>query len=285
MSLFSNWNGKIVKNDEICISPDNRSFKYGDGCFETIKIIDGNILLSEFHFQRLFSSLKTLKFVIPGFFTADYLQEQISTLVKINQHEKLSRVRLVVYRGNGGLYEFADRMVKFVIQSSPGNVASNSFNDTGFKINIFNDAKKATDSFSSIKSNNYLGYAMGAIWAKEQSLDDCILTNAFDRIADATIANVFSVNNGIIKTPLLTEGCVNGVMRRYLLTCLHKEGFRFEETKISSEELVTASEIFLTNATYGIRWVRNMANMSYDNSLSSLLHKKFVAPLFKSSTF
>lgn len=280
MSLFSNWNGKVVKNDQICISPDNRSFKYGDGCFETIKIIDGKILLGDLHFQRLFSSLQTLKFAIPDFFTADYLSDQINTVVKINQHEKIARIRLVVYRGEGGLYDLENNNPNFVIQSWPGSTVSNYFNKTGLRIDIFNKAKKTADDFSSIKSNNYLGYAMGALFAQENGLDDCILTNALNRIADATIANVFIVNNGIIKTPPLTEGCVNGVMRRYLLSCLHKNSFPYQEVEIGREELMEASEIFLTNANYGIRWVSTMADKNYDKVLSSQLHKKFIEPLF-----
>jgi branched-subunit amino acid aminotransferase/4-amino-4-deoxychorismate lyase len=285
MSLFSHWNGKIVKNEEICISPDNRSFKYGDGCFETIKVVDGVVLLPDLHFQRLFSSLTTLKFSIPSFFTADYIKSEIANLVKLNQHEKSARVRLVAYRGDGGLYDLENKNVNFIIQSWPGRTETNYYNETGLRINIFNDAKKTADMFSSIKSNNYLAYAMGAIWAKENGLDDCILTNAFNRIADATIANVFIVTGGIIKTPLLSEGCVNGVMRRYLLTCLQKESIAYLETEISCEELMSASEIFLTNANYGIRWVQNIEDKNYDNIASSQLYKKFITPLFNQSTF
>ncbi|MGI8637197.1 MAG: aminotransferase class IV, partial [Segetibacter sp.] len=253
--------------------------------FETIKVIDGRILLQDFHFQRLFSSLQILKFSIPVFFTVDYLKEQIVSLVKINQHEKISKLRLVVFRGDGGLYDLENRTVNFIIQSWPGNISSNYYNTAGLRTDIFFDAKKTADVFSPIKSNNYLGYAMGAMWAQENQLDDCILTNAFDRIADATIANVFSVTRGIIKTPLLTEGCINGVMRKYLLDCLRKESLQHIETEMTPEELITATEIFLTNATYGIRWVKSIGENNYNNSLSSLLHKKFIEPLFAPSTF
>ena len=285
MSLFSNWNGKVVKNEEIHISPDNRSFKYGDGFFETIKVINGRILLQDFHFQRLFSSLEVLKFSIPPFFTKKFVEDQIISLVKFNKQEEIARVRLTVFSGNGGLYDLEDRHLNFIIQSLPGNINSNYYNTAGLKTDIFLNAKKSADVFSPIKSNNYLGYAMGAIWAKEHELDDCLLTNSFNRIADATIANVFVVTDGIIKTPLLSEGCVNGVMRRYLLACLQKESFEHVETQIAVEELRTATEIFLTNATYGIRWVQSIGKNNYNNSLSSLLHKKFIEHLFASSTF
>jgi branched-chain amino acid aminotransferase len=145
--------------------------------------------------------------------------------------------------------------------------------------------KKTSDFFSTIKSNNYLGYAMAAKWAVENGLDDTLLTNTFDRVADATIANVFIVTDGVIKTPLLTEGCVSGVMRKYLLNCFEEDSIPFSEAKISCNELLNASEVFLTNAIYGIRWVQKVGTSNYKNSSSALLHTKFILPLFSSSTF
>ena len=285
MALFSNWNGKIVENDKICISADNRSFRYGDGCFETIKVISGKVLLSDLHFQRLFASLQILKFTIPTVFTPDNLHAQIKDLVTINRHQQFARVRLVVYRGEGGLYNIEDKNPYYIIQSWEGNIQSNYFNQTGFSVGVFTDAKKTSDLFSTIKSNNYLGYAMAAFWAAENSLDDCILTNAFNRMADATIANIFILSDGIIKTPALSEGGVGGVMRRYLLQCFKEEGIPFLETEITLQEISNATEVFLTNANYGIRWVRKIGNIHYVNSLSSLLHKNFIAPLFTPATF
>jgi len=73
-------------------------------------------------------------------------------------------------------------------------------------IDLYRDARKTADQFSSIKSNNYLNYAMAALWAKQQHLNDVILLNAFDRVADATIANVFIVKDECILTPPSVKG-------------------------------------------------------------------------------
>jgi branched-subunit amino acid aminotransferase/4-amino-4-deoxychorismate lyase len=285
MSLLSNWNGTIVEDNEICISPNNRSFRYGDGCFETMKVVDGKILLSEFHFQRLFSSLETLRFTFNEHFTGAKLITQVIDLLKKNDHLKFARVRLTVYRANGGLYDLEDRNAYYIIQSWAGKISSNFFNETGLKVAIFKEAKKSTDLFSSIKSNNYLGYAMAAMWAKDNGLDDAIITNNFDRLADATIANIFIVDNGVIKTPRLGEGCVEGVMRTYLMHCFEKNSLPCSQTEISRQDLLNASEVFLTNANFGIRWVQQAENSRYNNTLSSYLHQKFVAPLFLPTTF
>lgn len=285
MSLFANWNGRIVEEEKICISPNNRSFRYGDGCFETMKVINGKPLLSELHFQRLFSSLEMLRFTVRDFFTSVYLEAAIKELVRKNGHATLARVRLVAYRGDGGLYDLEDNNANFIIQSWPGKDASNYFNDTGLVADFFTDARITADLFSPIKTNNYLRYAIAAMSAKQKGLDEHILMNAFDRVADSTIANIFIVTKGLIKTPPLSEGCVSGVMRKYLLDCFKKESLPFAETEISPEELLNASEFFLTNAMVGMRWVGKVSKRNYDNATSSLLHKKFIEPLFSPATF
>jgi branched-chain amino acid aminotransferase len=146
-------------------------------------------------------------------------------------------------------------------------------------VDIFKDARKTCDNYSHVKSNNYLAYAMAALWAKKKHLNDVLLLNSYDRIADATIANIFIIKDGIVKTPALSEGCVSGVMRRHLLKCMRNENIPAEETKIEMEELLQASEVFLSNAVYGIRWVKSCGNSNYTNALATLFHKKFVSTL------
>jgi len=274
-----NYNGKLYKDDALLISASNRSFRYGDGFFETMKMIDGNILLAQYHFERLFSSLELLQFEKPNYFTADYLKEHITAVAKKNNHLKLARIRLTIFRGNGGLYDAENNFPNFIIQTWELNPANNLFNENGLVVDIFKDARKACDNYSHVKSNNYLSYAMAAKWAKENKLNDALLLNSHHRIADATIANVFIIKDGVIKTPALTEGCVNGVMRRHLLACIREENMPVHETTIEVDELLQASELFLTNGVYGIRWVKTCSTSNYANVMSSRLHRKFVQEL------
>ena len=147
-------------------------------------------------------------------------------------------------------------------------------------LGIYLAARKNGDHFSPLKTNNYLSYAMAALWVKQQKLNEALLLNSFDGIADATIANIFIVKDGIIKTPAISEGPVNGIMRRHLLKCIREANMPVEETRITVEELLNASEIFLTNAIYGIRWVKQLQKSRYTQQVSSLLYKKMVLPLF-----
>ena len=279
-AIYLNQNGRVIKEDKASISPNNRSFRYGDGCFETMKIVDNNILLANYHFERLFGSLQLLLFDVPNYLTADYLQAQILEVAKKNYHNKLARVRLTIYRGDGGLYDAISHFPNYIIQTWHLNPANNLLNENGLVSDIFTDAKKVCDNYSHVKSNNYLSYAMAALWAKKNQLNDAILLNPYNRVADTTIANIFIIKNGIIKTPKLTEGCINGVMRRHLLQCFKNDNMPFEEAEIEVEELLQANEIFFTNGIYGIRWVKQLQENNYTNDVSTLLYKKFINPLF-----
>ena len=282
-AVYLNQNGRLIKESNAIISPNNRSFRYGDGCFETMKLMDNTILLANYHFERLFASLQLLQFDVPNYLTADYLQHQILEVAKKNYHNKLARVRLTVYRGDGGLYDPENHFPNYLIQTWDLNSANNLLNENGLVVDVFTDAIKVCDTYSHVKSNNYLCYAMAALWAKKHHLNDAILLNPYNRLADATIANIFIVTKGIIKTPSVSEGCVNGVMRRYLLTQMRVENIPVEETKISVEELLQANEIFLTNGIYGIRWIKQINNINYTNTASSLLYKQFIKPLLQQS--
>lgn len=279
---FIIWNGELISQEHLIISPDNRSFRYGDGCFETIKVIKGNIILQDLHFKRLLSSLDILLITIPHFFTQEYFVKQILQIVSANNHVNQAKVRMTIYRnGEEMKLSSSDNSLQFIVQSWHDEEGSNQFNKEGLSIDIYTAAKKSCDVFSSIKSNNFLPYLMGKLWADKLKLDDCLIINSNGAIADATIANVFIIVDGLIKTPSISEGCVNGTMRKYLLNCFEKEKIQFEETVLREADLLIASEIFLTNALYGIRWVNRVGNRQYVNETSFLLHHQFVTPLFQ----
>lgn len=270
----------MVKEDAISISPNNRSFRYGDGFFETIKVANGKIVLGDFHFSRLFSSLLILGFDIPSQITQEYFQGFIEQLVIKNNHPKLARIRITIFRGDGGIYDPVSQYPNHLIQSWPLENSVNQLNENGLVTDVYLKARKVCDEFSQVKSNNYLCYAMAALWAKSQKLNDCLLLNPYNNIADSTIANVFIVVDGIIKTPPLSDGPVSGVIRKYLLKHISSLGLACTETSVTIDDLEQASEVFLTNAISGIKWVKSLGVKQYTNTLSAHIYKQLIRPLF-----
>jgi branched-chain amino acid aminotransferase len=280
-TTYINYNGKIISDHQNIISADNRSFRYGEGCFETIKVINGKIVLHHLHTERLFTTLGLLQFKISKHFTPAYIESEILQLVAKNKHNKAARVRLTLHRGNGGLYDVLTHAPQFIIQSWELAPEKSMFNENGLDIDFFADGRKAVDKFSSVKSNNYLVYAMAALWAKKHKLNDAVVLNTNDTVADTTIANLFIVDKGVIKTPSLQQGCVQGVMRHYLIQQLKNNGYTVQETNITTNDVLQAGEVFLTNAIVGMRWVKQCGSSNYTNSVSKNLYHQFITPLFK----
>src|SRR5687767_2590066 len=82
-------NGKIMAAGKPALMVDNRSYRYGDGLFETMKITAGSISLEAFHFERLFAGLKQMAFEIPALLTKDKLAEQVMVLCQKNNCQAL----------------------------------------------------------------------------------------------------------------------------------------------------------------------------------------------------
>jgi branched-chain amino acid aminotransferase len=271
--VYLSFNGAIIPEEDFRISANNRGLRYGDGLFETMKIRGGQILLEQLHTDRLFASLRLMQIQLPESFSVTHLREQIKLLLKKNEHIECARVRVMVCRGDGGLYEATMHQPLVLIQSWP---LQESVGMSSVKIDVYPDGRKSMDAFSNLKSNNYLCYVMGAIFAAKKQLDDALILNAQGRIADATIANVFLIKDGKVITPPLSEGCVNGVYRRFLLERFIRDGTLFRERPVGVDALLSADEVFLTNAITGIRSVASCGTKRYANEMTQMLQQRYL---------
>jgi branched-chain amino acid aminotransferase len=264
---FFNYNGRFFEEGTPIIGADSRALRYGDGIFETIKYKNKECILLNDHLERLWTGLNLMQFDKPKLFTKQYLRDEIAELVKKNR-DMDARIRLTLFRANGGLYDAAHHQPQFIIQSMPLNTATDTLNSNGLQLCIYRDALKSCDAFSNIKHNNYLPYLMGALFAKTNRCNDALILNNHLRICDSTIANIFIIKNEIIYTPTLAEGSVAGIMRKFLLTEIPTIGFEIKETVLTEEILMEADEVFLSNSIYNIRWVADIAQKKYNNTVT-----------------
>ncbi|NOU37704.1 MAG: aminotransferase class IV [Ferruginibacter sp.] len=262
---YFNYNGKILNENELIIGPQNRGLRYGDGIFETMKYKHGNIILMQDHFERLWYGLKLLQFEIPKLFTPHILEEEIIKTINKNKL-KTARVRLTIIRDTGGIYDAKNNFPNYIIETFGLQEENGQLNANGLQLCFFENAKKSIDIFSNIKHNNFLPYFMGAMYTKKMHCNDAIILNTAGNICDTTIANIFYIKNNTIYTPALTQGCVSGVMRKWLIKKLEQQKFIVNECCISKSDLLNADEIFLTNSIYNIKWVDSIENNTYKDS-------------------
>ena len=273
---YFNYNGKNFAETETIIGPANRGLRYGDGIFETIKLRNGTLILKDEHFARFWKGLQLLQFDIPKLWSPEKFEEQILQLANKNKTAS-ARVRLTVIRGEGGLYDLKDNIPNYIIETITLAENTGNFNENGLELCIYKDAVKAIDAFSNIKHNNYLPYLMGALFAKKNQCNDALILNSNGNICDSTIANVFLIKDENIYTPALTEGCVAGIMRKWLIEKIREQGFPVNEKILTKDDLLNGDEIFLSNSIYNIRWVNSVENKKYTN----IFTKKITLELFK----
>lgn len=267
---YFNFNGKIYEENKPVIGVSNRGLRYGDGLFETLKYKNNELILADEHFARLWKGMQLLQFDVPKLLTPERIQQEVMELLKKNKQNS-ARVRLTIIRGDGGIYDAKNHTANYIIQTWSLDIDHSRLNENGLQLCIYPDAKKTVDHFSNIKHNNYLPYFMGALFAQEQQCNDALLLNIHERICDSTIANVFIIKNEIIYTTSLEEGCVAGIMRKFIIQHIAASGYSIIETEITKEMLLEADEVFLSNSIYNIRWVAAIADKKYTNNITRQL--------------
>lgn len=271
MSGYVNNNGVLIPLDAYAIKAGNRAHIYGDGLFESIRVINGQPINLQNHFTRLTEGMKVLQMVLPSNFTVDFLRSEIITLLEQNNIDKGGRVRLSIDRRPGGFYMPHNNEVDYFIEAY--SLPNNKFllNESGYKIDQFEAMKKQINLLSSFKTKNGLIYIMAKLRARELGFDDMLIQNDRMGIVEGGSANLFVVSNGVLYTPGLDSGCLGGTMRMQIINLALANNIKVYECNISPQNLLVADEVFLTNAIEGIIWVGSYRTKHYTNTLSNNL--------------
>ncbi len=261
-----NFDGKLIDPKTPVAAITNRSLRYGDGLFETMFWTGTEIYNLGFHLDRLFKGLAVLKFELgTAGFSREFITQEIRNLCELNAPRLKARVRLNVFREDGsGLLPLKNRP-QYLIESTDFP----EFNPAPLRLTIFEGEKKYPGILSNLKTNNYLLNLLSLQYAREKGFDDALLFNSRGNVCEASTSNLFMVQKGILFTPSLSQGCVEGTKRRELLEALPGLGFQVEETIITRDMIFEMEEIFLTNAIRGIRSVICIDNTYYTRDLTN----------------
>ena len=266
-----NFNGNIVLKDSNILT-ENRSFLYGDGVFETVKIVNGKILFLEDHYFRLMASMRVVRMEIPMNFTMEFFEEQILSLVKRNNLVQSSRARITMFRNDGGYYLPVTNDVSYLIHATALDEMSYTTNTNTYEVDLFKDFYITKQLLSSIKSTNKLLNVTASIYASENGLDNCILLNDTKNVVEAIQGNIFMLLGNKLITPPVSEGCLNGVMRKQVLALAKKlPELTVVEEIISPFDLQKADQLFLTNVIKGIQPITKYRKKEFTTTLAQEL--------------
>ncbi len=271
MSAYVNNNGVLIPAESYSIKAGNRAYIYGDGLFESIRVINGRPINIKNHVFRMKEGMKILRMICPASFTAEFIENEIQTLIDQNGIDKGGRVRFSVDRKAGGFFMPHNNDIEYFIEAN--SLPNNKFllNEAGLKIDQFEEMKKQINLLSSFKTKNGLIYIMAKLRARELGLDDLLIQNDRMGIIEGGSANLFIVSNGVLYTPGLDSGCLGGTMRMQIINIALANNIKVYECNISPQNLLVADEVFYTNAIEGIIWVGSYRTKQYINYLSGQL--------------
>lgn len=258
------YNGDFYESDTTLFGTENRALRYGDSLFETMPAVNMNIHLLTEHIERLKGGMRAMKMNVPLWFDADFFENKISRLLKKNKLFKGARIRLSVFRNDGGLYTPTDNDISYFIEAEQTEQTSYTINKGNYSVDIFEDMRKDYDCLSRFKTGNSAIYIMAGLWRKENNLDDCLIINTDNKICESMSSNLFIVKKDTIFTPPVSSGCVEGVMRNFIIRLLQENNIPLEENgNITVKDLCEADELFLTNSVCGIRKVLSFRDKRY----------------------
>jgi branched-chain amino acid aminotransferase len=268
------YNGHVISLYEPAISFSNRAFRYGDSLFESIRYTNGKIMFLSDHVKRIKLSMTTLRMNVPAEFTTGNIEQLIIHLLVQNNIKKEARIRLTVFRNEGGFYTPDTNDISFLIESEALETAGYTLNQKGLWVDIYTEIKKQINKISNIKTGNALLYVMAGITKTSLKLDDCLLVNDNGNIIESISSNIFVVKNGTLYTSPITDGCIDGVMRKQILDIAAQNKILTFEQTLTVHTLTNGDEVFLTNAIKGIQWVGQFKNKFYTNQKSVFFTEK-----------
>ena len=269
-----NFNGTIVSEDTNILT-QNRGFLYGDAVFETMKIVNSKILFLEDHYFRLMASMRVVRMEIPMNFTLEYLEEQILSVATKNSLSNSCRARITVFRNDGGYYLPKVNTISFLIHTVGIEQILYSFSEEAYEVDLFKDFYVTKQLISSIKTTNKMLKITASIFASENGYDNCLLLNDSKNVVEAIQGNLFMLTGTKLITPPISEGCLNGVMRKQILEFAKKmNNLEVVEEIISPFDLQKADELFITNVIKGIQPITKYRKKEFDVVIARILLEK-----------
>ncbi|NNE28380.1 MAG: aminotransferase class IV [Saprospiraceae bacterium] len=261
------FRGKWQPEQFVSIPITNRSFRYGDGLFESFRLVNGHWVFKKYHWERFIDGCEALKYEVPSKACTD-----IQKALAILDSNKNFRIRLQAWRKGKGKYTPQSNEIEWLLEAHEKKKGSWSLSKKGLKIDF---ARRGIPkhSLTPFKTSNALDYVLGSLERKKRNLDDLLFCNEDGDIVEGCHSNVFCLIDGKLLTPTLKSGCLNGIIRRVLLN-ENSDQLKIREKRLRRKHILSADEIWMTNSIQGIMWVKKLGKRKYGNELAKKWVKK-----------
>lgn len=254
-----------------CELSKNRGFLYGDGFFETLKVIEGQTINIKYHYSRILKGLKLLE-LKQNFGLPDLINSIDSFLQNSNAS---GRLKIVVFRENGGLYTPISSKPLFYFDFK-------EINDSEFIINrkkavISEDIVNQPHKLSIVKPISATNYILVGLELKRSNAEDIIILDNKGYVSECLYSNIWWIKDKVIFTPSLKTNCIEGTARTRILEFLTKEEITHKEVTTGIKEVLKADFVFTSNS-FGLSILEKINSKKFNNTNN--LFEKILSSLF-----
>lgn len=238
--------GQLVDEADAKVSVFDHGLLYGDGVFEGIRIYHGKVFLLKEHIDRLYDSAKAIALEIP--MTREDMAQAVVDTCKANGLSD-GYIRLVITRGAGtlGLNPYLCEKPEIIIIAAKIQLYPKELYETGMSVVTVGTIRNHPEAINPrIKSLNYLNNVMAKIEALNSGVMECIMMNHQGYVAEASGDNIFVIRDGMLRTPPVWCGALDGITRRAVMQIAEEAGYTVKEEVLTRYDLFTADEMFLT---------------------------------------
>jgi branched-chain amino acid aminotransferase len=255
--------GLIVPEAQAVVSVYDHGFLYGDGVYETMRSYEGVVFMLARHIERLARSAALIRLETPE---VGRLNDAVLRILEAN---KLSDayIRVTLSRGKGpiGLDPSLCGKHTLVVIAEQFREYPVSCYKNGVQFVFAKTRRNLAGAIDpKIKSLNFLNNILAKIEAKERGAYEAVMLNAAGFLTEGTVCNIFFVKKGILCTPSVEAGILDGITRELVISLAKREGIRVEEGMFLPNDLLEASEVFFTNTTAEVMPVTSVEEVKFE---------------------
>jgi branched-chain amino acid aminotransferase len=241
-----NMNGEVLPKEKAMVNVYDHGLLYGDGVFEGIRFYNGKVFRHHEHIERLYESAKHILLEIP--WPAEKMIAEVEKTIQASGM-KDGYIRLVITRGMGTLGLDPARCTNPQIIIIVDGIAlyPEKFYEEGLDIITSSVIRAHPNTISPrVKSLNYLNNILARIEAGRAGCQEALMLNHLGEVAECTADNVFLVKNGLIRTPPIHAGILEGITRNTVIELAQAAGIEVQEISLTRHDVYSADEMFLT---------------------------------------
>ena len=245
-------NGRFVAKEQARVSVLDHGFLYGDGIYETMRAYGGKFFLLKRHLSRLKHSADAISLKLP--MRLDKIGDALNEALSINKLQE-AYVRLHLSRGPGeiGLDPALCVAPTMVIVAKPFHDYPAAYYEHGVSVAVVTTRRNHPLALPpSVKGTNFLNNILAKIEAIQAGAYEGIMLNWEGYVAEGTISNIFMVRKGVLYTPHLDTGILEGVTRDLVIRLAKRKKIPVKEVMLRPKDLRASNECFITNTTMEI---------------------------------